>query len=138
MSTYLVGDEHIDMLLTAAVMYTRGSLSWTHDNERHTLTSDTRDAVGTMLLGTNQASVNHRYRENDPMPTYTFTVTPVPPSAVEALKGIQCLEYQSDELPDYASTEAAAFLQALTANVIRNLPGYDVAPWEWTVEKVSR
>lgn len=48
------------------------------------------------------------------------------------LKSLACLEYQSCETDDYRETLAWALLEAIRDAAVRDLPGYDDAPWGWT------
>lgn len=51
---------------------------------------------------------------------------------VAILKMCDCLEYQSCETDDYRQTPAFALLDAIRGAAIRNLAGYEDAPWEFT------
>jgi hypothetical protein len=51
---------------------------------------------------------------------------------VAILKMCDCLEYQSCETSDYRESPAFTLLDRIRAAAIRQLPGYDDAPWEYT------
>lgn len=51
--------------------------------------------------------------------------------AVELLSLISCLEYQSCETDDYGKSLACRQLEWLRGAIIRTLPGYDKAPYEY-------
>lgn len=107
------------------------------------------DEFGFLLWAENVASVRYRYPndETDELPGayaadgrlevshgYTYSK----PSgrrmtAVEALKAISCLSYQSCEHPAWKESEAFRILEALKDNLIGCLAGYSAAPWEWSV-----
>jgi hypothetical protein len=135
MSAYLVGPEHINVLLWAAHKGFRRhpyNLTWTFDNpiRVHQLTDANLDEVGQMLVDGNNASVNHRYGESlEPyeyryaQPRYTTW------SLVEVLKTLECYEYHASEHRDWVTTEAYAFCRQLQNMLVQALHGYDRAPW---------
>lgn len=152
MSAWIVSKEHIDALVSAALVVAqedRSSFRWydADGNHSHELTyTDTVRAnqVGRMLWAENLASINARYTdtiehpENCPGPNdfngietvadYTFKRTPrIPPVAI--LKAINCYEYQTCEHEGWPTSQAKAFCDSLTASVINSLPGYDESPW---------
>lgn len=107
---------------------------------RRDLTTDTCNETGRMLLMENVRSVAHRYDETieEAHPEILTAVFPASRvmgakvmhyTPVQVLKLISCYEYQSCEHPDWESSEAYAFCQALRAMMISRLPGYDDAPW---------
>ena len=50
-------------------------------------------------------------------------------SHVEMLKLIHCLNYQSCEHPHWRQSLGYRILKALERSLLRDLPGYDEAPW---------
>lgn len=50
---------------------------------------------------------------------------------VAILKMCDCLEYQSCETPDYRESVAWNLLGAIRKAAIRELPGYEEAPWDF-------
>lgn len=159
MSAYIVNDNHIHALVTAALETNNyGPLRWfapeteepageadyeagqpwgptaieTANRRGRTLTHANASEVGLMLLAQNYASVNFRYAEkDDDFPMYRFRELPGIPSRhpVTVLKALDGYEYQACETPDWEETEAHAFCQALRKRMIHKLPGYDDAPW---------
>jgi hypothetical protein len=152
MSAWIVSKEHIDALVSAALVCAQengSSFRWydADDNHSHELTyTDTVRAnqVGRMLWAENLASINARYidtidhPENCPGPNdfngietvgdYVFKRTPrIPPVAI--LKAISCYEYQSCEHEEWKTSQAHEFCATLRDHVINLLPGYDEAPW---------
>jgi hypothetical protein len=106
--------------------------------ERHReLRYENATEVGRMLLAENYRSVYHRYDEGpkaeleDP---YVYSPSPVKKDPVQVLSAINCLEYQSCEHPEWADSEAKAFLDALAHKAILSLPGYDDTMWEVVVQ----
>jgi hypothetical protein len=144
MSAFVVGKEHINAMLLAALS-TRYDLSWEHDGQYRKLTSDMLNEVGQMLLDENVTSVRYRYEDNEDttianLPDKTNAEWLIPfkysppskgPTTIEAIKLVNCYTYQSCEHPGWKTSEARTFCRALVANLICQLPGYDEAPWEW-------
>lgn len=53
---------------------------------------------------------------------------------VNILKMCDCLQYQSCETDEYELSKAYRLLSAIRSAAIRELPGYDGAPWEYWEE----
>jgi len=116
---------------------------WYHNNQRHELTGDNASEVGQMLLDECIKSVMYRYEDSkvtdlpgrtdaEYLIPFQFNLSYNPPTPVQTLKLLSCYEYQSCEHPEWETSEAYAFCQALRHGTIDRLPGYDEAPWEWT------
>lgn len=100
--------------------------------------------LGEMLVVENVRSITHRYPDTlngGPMPGpcdayweayYTYSRPARRLSAVEALKAIDCYEYQACEHPEWIDSEAKRFCDGLRASIIGVLAGYSEAPWEWS------
>lgn len=148
MSAWIVSTRHIDALVQAASRpgrYGLGPLQFAYapnapeDHEQLTTRCTNADEIGRMLLIENVASVAYRYPDDtcDELPGPTAKTPPNEYhyrhpgefSAVEILKAIDCYEYQSCEHPAWRYSQAYAFCAALRDRVIRQLPGYDDAPW---------
>lgn len=160
MSAFMVSKVHIDLLVDVAVNGSREG-RWRYGNpvrwwirrpqdgkapETKSADADQADGIGLLLADQNARSVRYRYADLDAAqiipdwfgfgrykwqrPVYRLT-------ALEALSAINCYEYQACETPDYDGTEAKLFCEALRGKLIRNLPGYDGLPWEWTPERVK-
>jgi len=138
MSAYVVDKAHINAMLN----------SWIHSNARwfhngwHELTTENANEVGQMLLDENIRSVMCRYEDStitdlpgridaEYLIPFVHRYTRRKPKAIEAIKLAQCLDYQSCEHPEWETSEAKAFCDALIQSMIFELPGYDDAPWEW-------
>jgi hypothetical protein len=166
MSAFIVGREHIDALLRLGLAPPMiGPLRWfdgppqdewtlsEFQEHSRTLTLESADEVGRMLWAENVRSIHYRYPDTlaggtYPGPNgfsaeeafeYTYPVFGLgrQPSPVEGLKLIDCLEYQSCEHPQWRSSEAFQFCDALCGRLINRLPGYALAPWEWRPEAVT-
>lgn len=120
----------------------------TFEAKRRELTPETADRVGAMLWSENARSVAYRYDEDyDEIPGpndfgvmalagYRYEGQRLSASPLHAqvdpvavLKACDGFEYQSCEHPDWESSEAHAFLDALRRKMIRALPGYADADW---------
>ena len=140
MSAFILDNDHIDYLVTAALMLRgRRSISWrVLDGRPEAVDLDNATDVGRMLLAENLASVNYRYNESDGdelVNAYRFKayIEPMVDNARRVplvLKAIECYEYQSCEHPGWRESPARLFCQRLHSAYIRMLPGYDNAPWE--------
>lgn len=147
MSAFVVGTPHIDYLLSAGMSRQINRLQghnltwfaeeptndpdheWVLENKRE-LTPATAGRVGAMLLAENQASVNHRYREDDLEEPYLWREVRGPFDPVAVLKAVNCYEYQACEHEGWRSSEARQFIDSLRSYAIDALPGYDAAEWE--------
>ncbi len=107
--------------------------------------------IGQFLIDENLRSVRYRYdtaSDNLPGPAEPYWTEPYEyaplraerVSTVQALKALDCYEYQSCEHPGWRTSEAFQFCEALRQKLIRALPGYDEAAWKITPrrERVTR
>jgi hypothetical protein len=157
MSAFMVGKPHIDAICEVALwgpsangpLYP-GHATWFKPrfgfgSERRLEFADL-DELGAHLIEENLKSIHARYPdtvdnpESTPGPiarywehAYTFEYCAVRPNPVQALKLIDCYEYQSCEHEEWETSEVRAFCQRLRRSVIQTLPGYHDAPWEWTL-----
>ncbi|EYT56589.1 hypothetical protein H490_0101650 [Leucobacter sp. UCD-THU] len=134
MSAYLVSIHHIRALVNAGLATPAngwGPLSWSAgagSNVRMTLTPETAERTGAMLLAENMRSVNYRYDEDEIETVYTHGPSSRR-SPTEILKAIACYEYQTCESVDWAETEAHDFCRQLRIEMIHSLLGYADIPW---------
>ena len=130
--------------------------SWSiadYSNNRRRADYTEADELGQMLLGECIRSVSARYRDDsiDELPgviaeTATWAADGIESyryrhprrrlTAVEGLKAIACLEYQSCEHEQWEASEALRFLEALRRSLINALPGYDDAAWDISSSEV--
>jgi hypothetical protein len=137
MSAYIVHDETIDMLASAASLY-NVTINLAAGERRLNGRTDT-PKIAKILHVENVRSVNHRYTETASADDYAFTrVAAEAFTAVEVLAAAAGLRYQSSEHPEYFTSDAAEVLNAIERAAIRNLPGFADAPREWTREHGER
>ncbi len=103
-----------------------------HKRRARELNRETVGRVGAMLAVENRRSMDHRYDETELEDLYEFTSYKGNIDPVAVLKAIQCYEYQSCEHPEWETSEAHEFCQALRSAAIDKLPGYSEAQWEVT------
>ena len=123
MSAFVVSNTHIDALLTAALCsYGTGEESgmhWYVGDDLRQLTRTNASEVGALLLAENQRSVNNRYDRTTQVEDYEFHKLPGDPDPITVLNAIRCFEYQACEHPEWIQSEAAHFINALQAKMIR-------------------
>jgi hypothetical protein len=97
--------------------------------------------LGDLLVIENVRSITARYPDTldgEPMPGPIDAYWDAPYSyapgrrltCAEALKAIDCYEYQACEHDEWADSEAKRFCDGLRASIVGVLPGYSAAPWE--------
>jgi len=93
--------------------------------------------VANILRDENIRSVKHRYQDCSPdeLPGHSGTAPlnfdqgqPIP-DPITILKACDCLEYQSCETGDWQESLACEVLNMIRKAAIKELPGYDDAPW---------
>lgn len=129
MSAYVVNPDTIDMLASAAA---RWNITVQTDAETVYNGRTSAAAIASLLHAENVKSVNYRYCENSDASHDYRPVVADAFTAVEVMRAASGLRYQSCEHPDYQESPAAMVLDAIERAAIRNLPGYDDAPREWT------
>jgi hypothetical protein len=140
MSSFVVDRAHINAMINAG--FSHDKLTWYHDGKHHELNYDNADAVGQMLLDENIKAVQERYPDSEVthLPGRSDAEYLLPfthklmygVSTVQGLKLIDSYEYQASDDSEWGSSEACAFCEALRRHLIRRLPGYEAAEWEWT------
>lgn len=144
MSAFIVNKSHINAMLQGAISVTQyaPNFTWYVGNDKRELTAFNADEIGQMLLEENVKSVGYRYEDSEltnlpgridaeyliPFQHHPMGKIPTP---VELIKLTHCYIYQSGEHEDWEGGNAKAFCEALIANAINKLAGYDDAPWEW-------
>jgi len=134
MSAFIVSDTHINALVRYA---SRHNVRAFYGNPMAIFrVKDNEQETATLLLEENVKSVNSRYKDNEVMSiTYDFG-TPVL-TAIQAIKAAQCLRYQSCEHSDYEDSIAFKLIEAIIADAIPRLEGYDSAQWAIADKEVT-
>jgi len=146
MSAFIVNKSHINAMLQGALASARKRnnwrFGWYHNKERHELTLENASEVGQMLLDENIKSVSYRYGDSpltdlpgradgEYLLPFEFNLMGKTPKPIEILSITNCYSYQACEHDKWEQSEAKSFCDTLLAHTIRDLPGYDEAPWEW-------
>lgn len=132
MSAFIVSDTHINSLVRYASrhklsVYFNRQLGFPFGKERLNA-HDNEQAIAQILLDENVRSVNYRYRDNEVMSITYDRGAPIL-TAIQAIKAAQCLRYQSCECDDFEESIAFKLIEAIIADAIPRLEGYDSAQW---------
>lgn len=136
MSAYVVHNDTIDLLIAAADAWRVQFDGSAWDTRK--MACSHRDEAGQLLLDENYRSVNARYREDDKAPVYSYRFVDLDRAAVAmpipvlVLQSVRCLRYQSCETEDYATTNAAIFLDRIEHAAISKLTDMYDPPWGFT------
>jgi len=155
MSAFICGPDHFKVLAIFAA--SRGSYGLNVDPRYVDGLSKLADynpsqlasAYGDIMYAENTRSVLTRYPEDDeesaPGPinkpkNIRITARDMISSkyrlpAVAILKMCNCLAYQSCETKDWEQTPAFRLVQAIKEAAIRQLPGYEDAPWDYYADE---
>jgi hypothetical protein len=144
MSAFIVGKEHIDLMVSVMLPTRGGGGMWWRDcvGRSWEVTRESADAVGRVLWDACYASVAERYPDDKdgelPGPTgltraevrsYVYEPPQARRSAVAILKCIACYEYQSCEAEEWPDCNAKRICDSLYRRLVHDLPGYEAAPW---------
>jgi hypothetical protein len=149
MSAFILGKDHIDYLVTAAIdLGTNGwyGVYFTTWGVRCRVDITSCDTVGTMLIKENIASVQYRYHGEslDTLPgpidktellDYEYhRFRPFDGHDIDTIaqvvKAVACYEYQACEHPEWEDSGAKRVCDAIVKGYIMRLPGYEDAQWE--------
>jgi len=120
MSAFIVNKKHIDYILST-------KLNSKYDYPP--LTEKQLTKIGQILVNENFKSVNYRYHEN--FQPYKYNFQPVINfNPIQALKAIDCLDYQSCKHEGWKKSRAKRILEDIKDSLITMLPGYDDFHWE--------
>jgi len=127
MSAFIVSDAHINLLVSWAEMK---DVTAYYGNPRaaYSFAKEAGRLAG-ILHTANVESVNHRYDACAPSDDYQYQFSYKITPAIVILKGLDCLEYQCNGLPDWESTLAYTLIQKMRSSAIHYLAGYEEAPW---------
>ncbi|PWQ97684.1 hypothetical protein [Leucothrix pacifica] len=119
MSAYVLPDEHISYLVSAAIQYQ--------------IIQDTPleiNRIGEVLLKENHKSVAYRYREKfDEEERYSFTFYRLETQWPQVLSACKCWNYQACEHPDFKQSEAYELYLRLVFSTISNIPEVNHTHW---------
>jgi hypothetical protein len=126
MSAFVVSNKHVNCILSAYARYQRR-----YERPEDQVTDEQLTEMGKTLLRENVRSVNYRYNERGRISSgYRFSMIPEDrSSALQAVKLLHSLDYQSSERPDYDKSEARKLNDKLLRAVTHDLPGYDEVEW---------
>lgn len=147
MSAFVVNFETIDSILRAvdidrtekkrleAMLFDGEPNDWPREYNLSTVSLKT--FIGQELLRENELSVGHRYRDDkieSIAPMYKYKITPMLSSEIskkifQALKSIDCLEYQSCEHDTWEQSKAYEILKRFRKQLIQSHPDYDSSSW---------
>jgi hypothetical protein len=150
MSAFILGTDHIDYLVTAAIdlgttNHGASSLYW-RQHSGHGVGSYVRldrhnaDAFGALLIQENVASIRYLYPDWDDLPDPSaYTYRRFRPfdghdtaDIAQVCKAVACYEYQTCEHPGWETSEAKRICEQITKGYLTRLPGYEDAQWEVT------
>jgi hypothetical protein len=138
MSAFIVGQKHIDSIVNYALAR---HLQMPYELQAHfggkwgsgCVWYDNADRLGQLLWNENYFSVNCRYNESNLPSTYRFQNNPLRClSAIEFIKALHCLNYQSCEHPEYEKSDAKRVIDSFISQAVQQIEGYEEAAWEVT------
>ena len=141
MSAFVVSDKHISAIVQAVYGTDyRGFNTWRYlgdpeptQEQAATLAKAQQEA--NILMQECHRSVAFRYKHHADVPQAPWQgkvkldLNAEPVGAVQALKLIQCLDYQSCETDDWDNTTACKLLDRYRRLLVSKLPGYDDCHW---------
>lgn len=130
MSCFIVSHYHINTILTFAAAQPNPTL-WVACTEYDLGNTRDASAIGALLHAANVASFQQYYTDRlFTIRPFTFQRQARVCAPVQCLKALECLEYNSDSLPEWATSPAKEALEAIKLEAIHALPGYEAAWWE--------
>jgi len=128
MSAFRVSRAHINAILALArPIHEHHSFSYYWNDAMHQYPGD-EQRIGQALLNENYRSVDCRYNEDTPVPTFSWQPVPLQRHGVPGLAmACHSYQYQSCEAPGWKESEAYAIVQALLKRAWRFLPEYEAA-----------
>lgn len=159
MSAFMVSKRHIDLLVRTAYWGPRDERDIRPDHAWYrppfkgfsNWQLEQCNDLGELLVKENLSSIHARYPDTianpdaTPGPIEQYWLEPYELgdwfgsrlTPIEALKALDCYEYQSCEHPEWEQSEAHEFCQRFRHSLIGRLPGYDDAPWEWSKKQAA-
>ena len=136
MSSFVVTDKHVSAILQGVYGKTHAGFNvWECQVDRDSYhfvigAMEAQQEEANVLMRENIRSVNKCYSLTDTLDSDVLLFrkdAPLP--ALNVIKLIDCLQYQSCECDDYTSTEAYKLLCRLREMMVPKLPGYSDVPW---------
>lgn len=148
MSAFICNPEHIGLIAAWATKVDAVMYALVRDSKE-----DTAIHVAKILAWENIVSVAYRYSNDKegegPGPMldtdedivkescvwaekYLKEGIPLDVAPLTIAKLIACLQYQSCEHPEWEQSAARNQLNYINEHILKTLPGYDRAPWEWS------
>ncbi|MGW6332147.1 hypothetical protein [Nocardia rhamnosiphila] len=109
------GNAHIDVLVNAIAQYGAASTSTGRIDYQ---------PLGQLLWDENVRSVDHRYQETNPRDRYVLHTTEGDLDPLAVLKAIDCYQYQACEHPEWADSNASAWMTQLRDAIYTAVPRY--------------
>jgi hypothetical protein len=117
MSAYLVTENHIEYLVDALTNPRNDMIT---SCNHYAGTTDPQE-LGQILWDENARSVNHRYKETESAPPFTYRRKCYNTDPLQVLASIRCYNYQTCETPDYDETKAGKLIHRLQSAIISRM-----------------
>lgn len=123
MSAYVVSDMQIEVAVN--VWAEAVSILKSSESEGGSVSLVRCQDIANILLRENIRSVNYRYKEKGRALKAKFTRRSLYPmvSALQAIRYLECIDYQSCERPDYEKSAACAINRAMRLDLFRMFVG---------------
>lgn len=143
MSAYIVSNNHINAILRFADLHCSSVVGgFARQHMKMPAAGEYLTKIGQILLRENVRSVNYRYREKTRPGKFEYDQDAPAVSHIEALKLVNCLDYQSCERKDWHKSPACILLAEIKMKILEDLAGlnhpsgqkqiqisYNDAPW---------
>lgn len=142
MSAYMCSRRQLTILAAYAVKHCQHALSYDMRREvdggfelYHGGYDRTIGRVFSMLVSENLASLNHRYPADKTGEATSDDYAAEPKALTERLPALHIIKlchnyaYQACEHTSWEASEACRLMKAIESHAVRQLPGYDDAPW---------
>jgi hypothetical protein len=121
--TPLIGADHLDLLVTAAIQYRQlispTTAAFSPAGSTRATAASPREA-GQLLL-----------EENLQLLEYSFRPVLTPWTAVEVIKAVHAYQHDTADSPGWSGSAAHHLTGSIERAATQHLPGYAQAPWTW-------
>jgi hypothetical protein len=137
--TPLIGADHLDLLVTAAIQYRQlispTTAAFSPAGSTRATAASPREA-GQLLLEENLAAARWRVsrgRDRAPLQLLEYSFRPVltPWTAVEVIKAVHAYQHDTADSPGWSGSAAHHLTGSIERAATQHLPGYAQAPWTW-------